>query len=256
MSNKQISRRGFIHNSMIGMGMLPLSSMFIAPQYTDRQLHVVCVGAHPDDPETGCGGTLAKFSRLGHKVTVIYLTGGDAGIPGKTLEEAAVIRREEARKACEILNATPVFIGQVDCYTIADNSWFTKIQEVLEAEKPDILFSHWPIDSNRDHLIASILVQKAYLQMGYNFPFFFYEVCTGRQTQNFLPTDYVDITDVREQKLEAVLCHASQGFISKEHYQKKDHKLMEDFRGLSLRVEAAEAFVRLHTRTNKVITII
>jgi len=256
MTSKKISRRGFVQNSMIGMGMLPLSSMFTSYQSADRPLNVVCVGAHPDDPETGCGGTLAKFSHQGHYVTIIYLTSGDAGIVGKSLEEAAAIRTEEARKACVILGAKPVFIGQVDCFTVADNSWFEKIQQVLEAEKPDILFSHWPIDSNRDHMITSILVQKAYLQMGYNFPFFFYEVCTGRQSQNFLPTDYVDITDFREQKIEAIICHASQGFISKENYQKKDHKLMEDFRGLTLRVEAAEAFIRLTTRTNKVITII
>lgn len=252
MTSKQISRRGFVQNSMIGVGMLPFSSILDSNQSVDKQLKVVCVGAHPDDPETGCGGTLAKFSNQGHKVTIIYLTSGDAGIEGKSLKEAAAIRTEEALKACKILGATPVFIGQIDGNSIADNSWFTKIKEVLEAEKPDILFSHWPIDSHKDHLIASILVQKAYLQMDADFPLFFYEVCTGRQSQNFFPTDYVDITDVREQKLKAVFCHASQGFVSKEYYQ-QDHGLMEDYRGLTIRVKAAEAFVRLTTRTGTII---
>ncbi|WP_372935928.1 PIG-L deacetylase family protein [Mariniphaga sediminis] len=252
MTSKQISRRGFVHSSMIGVGMLPLSSILGSNQLVDKSLNVVCVGAHPDDPETGCGGTLAKFSSQGHRVTIIYLTNGDAGIEGKSLKEAAAIRTEEARKACKILGAKPVFIGQIDGSSIADNSWFTKIQQVLEAEKPDILFSHWPIDSHKDHLVASILVQKAYLQMGAGFPLFFYEVCTGRQSQNFHPTDYVDITDVKEQKLKAVFCHASQGFVSKEYYQ-QDHGLMEDYRGLTIRVKAAEAFVRLTTPKGTII---
>lgn len=252
MTSKQISRRGFIHKSMMGVGILPLSSILDLNQSIDIQLNVVCVGAHPDDPETGCGGTLAKFSKQGHKVTIIYLTSGDAGIEGKSLKEAAAIRTAEAQKACRILGAKPVFIGQIDGSSIADNSWFAKIQQVLEAEKPDILFSHWPIDSHKDHLVASILVQKAYLQMGANFPLFFYEVCTGRQSQNFHPTDYVDITDVKEQKLKAVFCHASQGFVSKAYYQ-KDHGLMEDYRGLSIRVGAAEAFVRLTTSKSTII---
>ena len=45
-----------------------------------RELSVVCVGAHPDDPESGCGGTLAMYAARGHRVTVIYLTRGEAGI--------------------------------------------------------------------------------------------------------------------------------------------------------------------------------
>ena len=58
----------------------------------DRPLRIVCVGAHPDDPESGCGGTLARYAAAGHRVTVIYLTRGEAGIPGKSHEEAASIR--------------------------------------------------------------------------------------------------------------------------------------------------------------------
>jgi LmbE family N-acetylglucosaminyl deacetylase len=61
-----------------------------------HKLNVVCVGGHPDDPESGCGGTLARYSAGGQNVTIIYLTRGEAGIPGKTHDEAAAIRTEEA----------------------------------------------------------------------------------------------------------------------------------------------------------------
>src|SRR5258706_11842898 len=80
----------------------------------DKPLKIVCVGAHPDDPESGCAGTLARYSALGHSVAVIYLTRGERGIRGKALDEAAAIRTEEAREACKVMGARAVFAGQID----------------------------------------------------------------------------------------------------------------------------------------------
>ena len=79
-----------------------------------KPLKVVCVGAHPDDPESGCAGTLARYAAEGHKVTVVYLTRGERGISGKSLDEAARIRTAEAEAACKMLGATPRFVGQID----------------------------------------------------------------------------------------------------------------------------------------------
>src|SRR5258708_3193781 len=84
------------------------------PPAPTRLLKVVCVGAHPDDPESGCGGTLARYTAAGHQVTAIYLTRGEAGIPGKSHDEAAAIRSGEAEAACKVLGAKPIFAGQVD----------------------------------------------------------------------------------------------------------------------------------------------
>src|SRR3954447_12580903 len=80
----------------------------------DRKLKVVVVGAHPDDPESSCGGTMARYADLGHEVVAVYLTRGEAGIKGKTAEEAAAIRTAEAQRACSILKASAVFAGQID----------------------------------------------------------------------------------------------------------------------------------------------
>jgi LmbE family N-acetylglucosaminyl deacetylase len=57
------------------------------------------VGGHPDDPESGCGGTLARYTAVGHTVTIIYLTRGEVGIQGKAHEEAAAIRSRECEAA-------------------------------------------------------------------------------------------------------------------------------------------------------------
>src|ERR1700690_566771 len=92
-----------------------------------RSLSVVCVGGHPDDPESGCGGTLARYAELGHHVTIVYLTRGEAGIPRKSHEEAAAIRSAECAAACRILGAEPVFAGQIDGATVVD----TKAAELL-----------------------------------------------------------------------------------------------------------------------------
>jgi LmbE family N-acetylglucosaminyl deacetylase len=243
MSGK-IPRRKFVGSSFSLLGSLPLSAHFNSPAAEIPLLKIVCLGGHPDDPETGCGGTLAKFSNAGHRVTIIYLTKGETGIPGKGPDETAAIRSDEALRACKILGAKPVFAGQVNGGSIVNNDWYSRILALLKTEKPDIIFTHWPIDSHKDHLATSILTQKAHLEMGGEIPLYFYEVCTGRQTRNFQPTDYVDITDTQDQKRKAVFCHKSQGFVSDEIYQ-KDHGMMEDFRGMSISVKAAEAFVKL-----------
>src|SRR5436309_10902173 len=80
----------------------------------DKALKVVVVGGHPDDPESGCGGTMARLGDLGHDVVALYLTRGEAGIRGKLHDEAARIRTAEAGKACQILKARPIFAGQID----------------------------------------------------------------------------------------------------------------------------------------------
>jgi len=72
------------------------------------------VCGHPDDPESGCGGTLALYAAQGHRVTIVYLTRGERGIAGKSERDAAAIRTAEAEAACGILGAKPVPTHYVD----------------------------------------------------------------------------------------------------------------------------------------------
>jgi LmbE family N-acetylglucosaminyl deacetylase len=211
-----------------------------APQ---RALSVVCVGAHPDDPESGCGGTLALYAERGHRVTVIYLTRGEAGIRGKSHQEAAAIRTAEAEQACRILGAKPVFAGQIDGATEVNRARTEALAALLSAEEPDVLFTHWPIDTHPDHQAASLLTLRAHLasrrgRSSLNF----FEVDTGAQTMGFLPTTFVDITSTREKKKAALFAHRSQ---DGEAIYRDYHQAMEDFRGRELGVRAAEAFVPL-----------
>ena len=240
------SRRQFVKDSATGLGLLSLPSLLVAqPKQNAAKKKIVCVGGHPDDPESGCGGSLAKLSALGNAVTVIYLTAGEAGIAGKSHDESAAIRKLEAINACKILNAKPIFAGQIDGDTIVNSEWIGRMQQLLEGEKPDIVFTHWPIDSHKDHQAASLLTIQTWMRIQEKFELYFFEVCAGEQTMAFHPTGYIDISETQEQKRKAVYCHVSQ---DPPGIYNCGHASMEEFRGRELGVKAAEAFVRMNGR--------
>ena len=237
------SRRGFIKKATAGIGAMSLPGLLEAGvPVPDSRRKIVCVGGHPDDPESGCGGTLAKLASLGHEVVIIYLTTGEAGIDGTDHDEAARIRKQEAINACRILNCKPVFAGQIDGASIVSNETLVQLQNLIGQEKPDLVFTHWPVDSHKDHQCASLLTIQTWVRSANKFPLYFFEVCAGEQTMGFHPTDFVDITDTQEQKRKAVYCHISQ---DPPGIYACGHAAMEDFRGRELGVKAAEGFVRM-----------
>jgi len=213
-----------------------------ASQIQPGSLKVVCVGGHPDDPESGCGGTLSLYGAAGHKVTVIYLTRGERGIPGTSLDEAAKIRTAEAEAACRLMGAKAVFAGQIDGTTELTRARVEEMAKLVDAEAPDVVFTHWPLDTHLDHQIASLLTVRAWLARSRRFPLYFFEVDLGAQTMGFAPTQYVDIAKSRETKKRALFAHKSQ---DGERIYRDYHQAMEDFRGREARVTAAEAFVLL-----------
>src|SRR6476646_6881119 len=94
---KSSSRRKFLQQSVGGLGVLAMpAGLHTSTNRPFKKMKVVCVGGHPDDPESICGGTLEKFAAARHDVTIIYLTKGEAGIEGKSHDEAADIRSKEA----------------------------------------------------------------------------------------------------------------------------------------------------------------
>ena len=205
------------------------------------KLKVVVTGGHPDDPETGCGGLIALLTTAGHEVTIAYLTRGEAGIAGVTHDEAAAIRTQEAERANKLLGSKPRFMGQLDGDTYVNSAAYEKTFELLSAERPDLLLTHWPIDTHRDHRSCSMLTYDAWLRMEIKPDLYFYEVVSGGQTQNFAPTNFVDISAVRTTKHEACFAHQSQNVATQ---YPKDHGKMEEFRGMESGHPYAEAFAR------------
>jgi LmbE family N-acetylglucosaminyl deacetylase len=220
--------------------MLPLS-MQAGEKWLQGYKKVLVIGAHPDDPESMCAGTMLKLKAMGAEVVAVYLTSGEAGIVGKTHEQARTIRQAEARKACEVLGVRAVFLSQIDGNAEVNKERYAEMKALIEAERPDMVITHWPIDSHRDHRVCSILVYDAWRMTGRGFDLYYSEVMTGMQTQNFTPTLWVDITDYRDKKIEAYLCHESQEL---EGAVKEYHDTMERMRGMECQAKYAEAFVQ------------
>jgi len=203
-------------------------------------LRILVTGGHPDDPESGCGGTIALYAKLGHEVTILYLTRGEAGIKRKTHDQAAAIRSEEAAKACAILKAKPLFANQIDAAAEVSPARSADFTRIVQSIDPHVVFTQWPVDSHADHRACTSLTLAAWLAMKRSFSLYFYEVSLGEQTQCYRPTHYVDVTDVEPIKRAACEAHASQN--SKGFYD-TDHITMMKYRGLESGKKLAEAFV-------------
>ncbi len=217
---------------------LPLAATLVPAQAAGK-LRVAVVGGHPDDPESGCGGTMARYAVLGHEVIAVYLTRGEAGIKGKAPAEAAAIRTREAEAACRILGARPVFSTQINGASELNAARYAEFSKLLLGLEPDIVFAHWPIDTHRDHRVASLVAYDAWQTAARKFALHYFEVMTGVQTQNFHPCEFIDITAVEDKKRQACFAHQSQdpaGFWSL-------HEEMDKFRGLECGAKAAEGFV-------------
>lgn len=223
-----------------GIAALAAASGLPAAEGTGPKLKVLVAGGHPDDPESIAGGTMALFADEGHEVVALYLTRGEAGIAGKTHAEAASVRTAEAQAACAILKARGRFAGQVDGATEVSAARYEEMRAILDDERPDLVITHWPIDTHRDHRAASLLVYDAWLGAGKRFGLFYTEAMTGAQTQGFAPSHYVDITSVEPRKRQACFAHASQD--PAEFYA--HHEKMHGFRGLEAGCATAEAFFR------------
>jgi N-acetylglucosamine malate deacetylase 1 len=204
---------------------------------TARKLKVIVAGGHPGDPEYGCGGTIARYSGQGHEVVLLYLNNGEW--PAAKGGAPANIRMAEAGKACEILKARPAYAGQLNGMAVLDPSHFDEYRKIPETEKPDVVFTHWPLDRHRDHRAISALTFDAWLQMGKPFALYYYEVSNGEDTLQFSPTHYVDITGTEPAKHSACYAHASQS--PDRFYELQDQ--VAKFRGIESGCKRAEAFI-------------
>ena len=247
MRESDVSRRRFVQQSLVTVApaMLGASALAIpelGAEAPAARLSVLCIGAHPDDPESGCGGTLARYAAAGHAVKIVYLTRGERGIDGKSLDEAAHIRTLEAEAACVVLGATPLFYGQIDGATEITHGHVAAMTKLVTTEKPDVVFTHWPVDTHMDHQVASVLTMRACIGLR-SASLYFFEVNAGSQTSAFKPDTYVDISAMLEKKKAALLAHASQDGAG---IWRMHHEPMAQWRGREMGVVAAEGFVRLH----------
>jgi len=199
-----------------------------------RKQKIVVTGGHPGDPEYGCGGTIARLTALGHEVVLLYLN------DGAWQQISAATRIAEAKKACEILKARHAYANQVNGHAIVDNDHYRSFQSTIEAESPDAVFTHWPIDNHPDHRAIANLTYESWKQLKHKFALYYYEVSDGDDTTQFpAPTHYIDINHVAETKKAACYAHASQS----PDYFYAVQETVATFRGLQNGMKRAEAFI-------------
>jgi len=233
-------------------------------------LRVMGIGAHPDDLELTCAGTLAKYRALGHHVTMCHIAGGDRGATSGTRNEVATIRRAEAAAAADLIGADYLNLcvndGEVDA---SNEQQKLLVTEAIRVARPDIIITHSDGDYMEDHNQAGALAFSASFLATLplyesesppldTVPALFYmDTMAGL---GFQPTEFVDITEQLETKLEMMRRHASQLVWLEDHDEMDvlgQISTIAAFRGLQSGVRFAEAFTpctaHLRTRTTRLL---
>ena len=181
------------------------------------KLDILAFGAHPDDVELGCSGTIAKEVSLGKKVGIIDLTRGELGTRG-----SVEIRNSESAKASEILGVVVrENLDMRDGFFVNDEAHQMKVIEMIRKYQPEIVLCNAIADRHIDHGKGSKLVSDACFLSGLRQiktelngeaqeawrPKVVYHYI---QWQNIEPDFVVDISGFMDKKMESVLAYGSQ----------------------------------------------
>lgn len=225
-------------------------------------MRVLGIGAHPDDLEIACAGTLVRYARDGHDVTMCNVASGSIGHNRMSSDEVVRVRLEEARRAAEIGGARHLSLGVPDGEVNAsDPEQLRLVVDAMREVEPDLIITHSKGDYMRDHDQVVELVFNASLLA--TLPLFetekpaagaefarIYHMQTIPSGLGFSPTEFVDITDVIDTKAEMLAAHRCQVDWSREigGYDMVDEmRVNARFRGYQCGVEYAEGFTQCLT---------
>lgn len=220
-------------------------------------MNILFFGAHPDDLEILCGGTIAACVEQGHRVTMAIATNGNVGSPSLSRNEIAAIRRGEAEAAAEVLGAAELmWLDEDDEFLFDDKPTRLKFVDAMRGAKADIVVTHNPEDYHPDHnacsrlaadsriLSAVRLIETSHPPLEKLPELYFMDSIAG---VNFQPQFYTDITAFFEVKRRALLAHESQNAWVRAifgHQITDNMETQSAFRGLQAGVRYAEAFVQ------------
>jgi len=159
---------------------------------------VLALGAHPDDIEIGCSGTLLKLKEQGAEIHLYIATQGQRG--GET-----EVRVREAERAAEKMGVTKLHWGEfIDCEVPDGLALITSIEKAVKESNPDLILVHYPDDTHQDHRACAVAAQSAARRVP---NFLFYESPT---TQHFQPSVYCNIEETITRKIDLLETHFSQ----------------------------------------------
>ncbi|MBN1383317.1 MAG: PIG-L family deacetylase [Elusimicrobia bacterium] len=194
-------------------------------------MNILAIGAHPDDIEFGCGGSLIKFARQGNKISLFTFTKGEHG--GNT-----GTREKEQNAVAKKLKAKQYWGNYQDTHIPTDRHAIATLEKILKKVKPNLIFVHWKNDTHQDHrAVADITISAT----RYIRNVLFYEVPTSIE---FDPGVFMDIGDVLKEKMGLLETHASQVFATRIAGLsiRESATSCANFRGFQGRVKYAEGF--------------
>lgn len=190
-------------------------------------MRVLAIGAHPDDVEIACSGTLAKCVKRGDKVIVCHVSTGNLGHVVIPPDELKVMRAAEAKRAGQLAGIEVISAGFDDLDIFDGNrSSRDRIVEVIQYARPDFIITHNPDDYMPDHTAVSRLVFDASFaatlpnypteakRAAQLVPIYYMDTLAG---VGFEPTEYVDISEEIDLKIRMLCCHESQIVWMRDH---------------------------------------
>lgn len=217
-------------------------------------MRVLAVGAHPDDIEILCGGTVAKYAARGDEVTLAVATNGEVGSPVLPKQEIAEIRRREAEASAQVIGARLIWMDYPDEFLFSNQETRIAFLNMVRSCRPDVVITHGPTDYHPDHrtaggIIWDIRVMTTVPNIITDSPpceripeILYMDTIAGI---DFVPEQYVDISNTFETKRRMLECHASQAGWLQDQYGVSYVEFIDciaRFRGLQSGTRYAECF--------------
>ena len=213
---------------------------------------VLVFAAHQDDETIGCGGTISKWSSMGSKVHVCFMTDGSTGVEQNSDGSNIVLTRmKEAQAAADILGVHEISSLSLECQNISDDrQTFHKVIEKIRLIKPELVITHNNICKHRDHKLTSKIVEEACWKASENILEELGETHNISDLWSFEildphanPSIVVDTTRFHKQKIAAMNIYVSQVGILNNIYDFLDG--LTKVRGYSIGTKRGEAYTRI-----------
>jgi LmbE family N-acetylglucosaminyl deacetylase len=221
---------------------------------------VLGIFSHPDDAEMVCAGTLSLFRKAGWEVHITTMAPGDKGTAEYSRKEISRIRKAEATRAAELIDATYHCLELEDVYILYDRESINKTTSLIRTIQPVVVFTASPNDYMLDHELTSMIVQTACFSSGIKnmevdvppyepVPYLYY--CDPMEGKDIfgrpvIPSMYVNISGEIEVKENMLARHESQRNWLLLHHKMDEYILaMKRFasdRGMKAGVQYAEGF--------------
>jgi LmbE family N-acetylglucosaminyl deacetylase len=208
---------------------------------TDNKLTILAIGAHGDDIELACGGSLAKAVSNGHQVVMVIVTGTDSKDHKNISIRGNGSAEKEAKAAAKIIGVSKLIIlGYEDTLVPYSAELIGKLDDIMNQYNPDIVFTHFVFDTHQDHIRTAHSTISAARRQN---TILLYEPInpSGQGYIAFRPQVYIDISQTIKKKIDALKAHQSQ-------YEKYNDIWIDGvtarskFRGFEMGTEYAECF--------------